>query len=66
MDAAPWWESLSSENREANGSESLINLVMQWYSFLQLTLARLQDGKPGWQEEKKHHMIYEHVEQGAP
>lgn len=39
---------MHSVNREANGSESLINLVMWWHHVLQLTLTRLQDAKPGW------------------
>lgn len=57
-----------SVNREANGSESLINLVVWWHHFLQLTLARLQDAKPGWGEgkKKKHPMIYGRVERGGP
>lgn len=66
-DAAPWWESMYSVNTAANGSESLINLVLWRYHFLQLTLARLQDGKPGWREKgKKPLMIYELVQPSAP
>lgn len=54
-----------SINREENGSESLINLVAWWYHFLQLTLMREQDAKPGCREEGEggeHPMIYGEVE----
>lgn len=49
-ETAPRWESMYSVNREANRSESLINLAVWQYHFLQPTLARLQDGKAGWRD----------------